>query len=542
MTDAAAPQLIGLDWGTSSLRAFLMRDGQAVETRHADDGIQRLAGGGAAAFERAFVAITGEWLGRWPALPVVACGMVGSAQGWREVPYVATPADAPAIVDHATTLTTAAGTRVLIAPGVLHQPAHGAPDVMRGEETQVIGALQRDAAWSRAACLVMPGTHSKWVQVRDGRIAALATYMSGELFAVLRAHSILGRLMPADAAPADDATPSPGFLRGVAQRRRQQGRAAAHAVFGAHAGADAAAAEGTDRRLPVGPADRQRADRRARAVAAGGAAGAGGRAGAVPPLRPCARCAAAPCPAPRSATPPRTGCGHWRARPAWLTLDPVSTADTPLPSRFDAAMSQLPLVAILRGLRPAAALDIGRALYGAGFRLIEVPLNSPEPLKSIAALRSDLPADALVGAGTVLTAQAVADVHAAGGELIVMPHADAQVIRAAKAAGLLCVPGVATPTEAFAALAAGADALKLFPAELVTPAVLKAMRAVLPAGVRLLPVGGITPGRMRPYLDVGAAGFGLGSALFTPSLDAAAVRANAQAFAAAWRVLTGAGG
>jgi len=232
MEEGAAPQLIGLDWGTSSLRAFLMREGQVLETRQAGDGIQRLAGGDAAAFERAFAAISGDWLGRWPRLPVVACGMVGSAQGWREVPYAKSPADAQAIARQATTLTTASGTHVLIAPGVLHQGAHGAPDVMRGEETQVVGALQRDGAWSRAACLVMPGTHSKWVQVRSGRIEALATHMTGELFALLRTHSILGRLIPADAARPDDAPPSPGFARGVDAARQDHGELL-HTLFSA---------------------------------------------------------------------------------------------------------------------------------------------------------------------------------------------------------------------------------------------------------------------------------------------------------------------
>lgn len=147
---------------------------------------------------------------------------------------------------------------------------------------------------------------------------------------------------------------------------------------------------------------------------------------------------------------------------------------------FDTAFASLPLVAILRGLRPQEAEDIGAALYAAGFRLIEVPLNSPEPFDSIARLARSLPADAVIGAGTVLQVEDVARVRDAGGQLIVMPHADVEVIRAAKAAGMYCVPGVATPTEAFAASKAGADALKLFPAELVTPAIVKAMRAVLP--------------------------------------------------------------
>jgi 2-dehydro-3-deoxyphosphogalactonate aldolase len=208
-----------------------------------------------------------------------------------------------------------------------------------------------------------------------------------------------------------------------------------------------------------------------------------------------------------------------------------------LAQRFDAALARLPLVAILRGLPPADAVAVARSLYDAGFRLVEVPLNSPDPWRSIAAIRQALPRDAIVGAGTVLELESIAALRDAGGELVVMPHADTALIRAAKSAGLLCTPGVATPTEAFAALRAGADALKLFPAELLSPAALKALKAVLPAGTRLLPVGGITPHGMRAYRQAGAAGFGLGSALYAPALDLAAVRANALAFVAAWREL-----
>ena len=208
--------------------------------------------------------------------------------------------------------------------------------------------------------------------------------------------------------------------------------------------------------------------------------------------------------------------------------------------RFAAASARLPLVAILRGLTPNEAVPIAHTLYDAGFRLIEVPLNSPEPLRSIAAIRAALDSDALVGAGTVLSVQAVAQVRAAGGELIVMPHADCTVIRAAKAAGAICLPGIATPTEAFAALEAGADALKLFPAELVTPTVLRALRAVLPAATALYPVGGITPDNMRIYREAGAAGFGLGSALYAPGAPVETVKARALAFYGAWQRLSAA--
>ena len=186
-------------------------------------------------------------------------------------------------------------------------------------------------------------------------------------------------------------------------------------------------------------------------------------------------------------------------------------------------------------MTPAEADAVGAALYEAGIRLIEVPLNSPDPFDSIARLRRALPDDALVGAGTVLQSAQIESLLSAGGELVVMPHADLALIRAAKAARLLCMPGVATPTEAFAALAAGADALKLFPAELLTPPVIKALRAVLPRSTRLLPVGGITPENMAGYVSAGADGFGLGSALYGAGRAADDVGRRAQHFVAAWR-------
>lgn len=208
-----------------------------------------------------------------------------------------------------------------------------------------------------------------------------------------------------------------------------------------------------------------------------------------------------------------------------------------LAERFAAANARLPLVAILRGITTEEAEEIGLGLYACGFRLIEVPLNSPDPFASIATLRRALPDAALVGAGTVLTTAQLGQLRSCGGELAVMPHADSELIRAAKAHGLLCVPGVATPSEAFAALAAGADALKLFPAELVTPQILKAIRVVLPASTRLLPVGGITPETMKPYVDAGAGGFGLGSALYKPGMSCDQVVARARDFVTAWSQL-----
>jgi 2-dehydro-3-deoxyphosphogalactonate aldolase len=207
--------------------------------------------------------------------------------------------------------------------------------------------------------------------------------------------------------------------------------------------------------------------------------------------------------------------------------------------RFAAAMARLPLIAILRGIKPAEAPEVLRALIAEGFLLIEAPLNSPAPYESIRAMRAIAPREVLVGAGTVKTLEEVEAVASAGGELIVMPHADVAVIAAAKARGLIALPGVATPTEAFAALAAGADGLKAFPAEMITPAIVKAWRAVIPASVAIMPVGGITPENMGPYLSAGANGFGLGSALYRPGDSAAQVGAKAAAFVAAWRKVKG---
>lgn len=200
--------------------------------------------------------------------------------------------------------------------------------------------------------------------------------------------------------------------------------------------------------------------------------------------------------------------------------------------KFSSSLQTLPLVAILRGLQPAEALPVGQALVSTGWTLIEVPLNSPQPLESIAVLASAFP-QALVGAGTVLTVEDVRKVQAAGGQLIVSPNFNPAVVHEAARLGLVCLPGVMTASEAFAALEAGATGLKIFPAEMITPAVLKALRAVLPAGAAVLPVGGITPENMRPYFAAGANGFGIGSALYQPGTPAQVVAENAMKFIAA---------
>jgi 2-dehydro-3-deoxyphosphogalactonate aldolase len=195
---------------------------------------------------------------------------------------------------------------------------------------------------------------------------------------------------------------------------------------------------------------------------------------------------------------------------------------------------RLPLVAILRGLEPERAVQVGEVLVEAGFDIIEVPLNSPDPLVSIAALVEALGSRALIGAGTVLTEAEVDALAAIGAQLVVSPNCNPAVIRAAVAQGMVSLPGVLTPTEMFAALDAGANGLKIFPAEMVGTAGVKAVRAVLPPAVPILAVGGITSANMGDYLAAGAAGFGIGGALFTPGKPLDAIAADARSIVAAF--------
>lgn len=209
---------------------------------------------------------------------------------------------------------------------------------------------------------------------------------------------------------------------------------------------------------------------------------------------------------------------------------------------FEQVLAEMPLVAILRGIRPSEAEETAEALVEAGIRCIEVPLNSSDPLDSIRSMAVRLDGRALIGAGTVLDAADVGRVVEAGGRLAVSPDCNPTTIAAAKAAGLIALPGILTPTEAFRALAAGADGLKLFPAEAASPAVLKAMRAVLPPGTAVLPVGGIGPDEIAPYWAAGAAGFGLGSSLYAPGRSVAEIRHRARAMVAAVQVVRRNGG
>lgn len=233
MNNQVRPVLLALDWGTSSLRAFLLgENGQVLETRSTSQGLQSLPVPGVAGFERVFADIAGDWLAAWPQLPVVAGGMVGSAQGWKEAPYVRCPADVGSLAAHAAQVESGLGIPVYIAPGVLLDEPGVAPDVIRGEEIQIAGALAGNQALGSRATMVLPGTHSKWVQVENNRITHFASYMTGEVFAVLSKHSILSRLI-ADAPTAEPAAAEAAFLQGVQAARESMPGDFLHQIFAA---------------------------------------------------------------------------------------------------------------------------------------------------------------------------------------------------------------------------------------------------------------------------------------------------------------------
>ncbi|HYC13849.1 MAG TPA: 2-dehydro-3-deoxy-6-phosphogalactonate aldolase [Stellaceae bacterium] len=198
-------------------------------------------------------------------------------------------------------------------------------------------------------------------------------------------------------------------------------------------------------------------------------------------------------------------------------------------------LERSPLIAILRGVRPEEVSEIGAGLVRAGIAILEVPLNSPDPIASIRRLAAEFGAQALVGAGTVTRVAEVEAVAAAGGRLLVMPHADAAPVVRAKALGMIALPGFFSPTEGFAMIAAGADGLKLFPAEAASPTVLRSLRAVLPREIPVLPVGGIDAAGIAAWREAGAAGFGIGSALYKPGISAEEVERKARSLVAALR-------
>ena len=450
--------------------------------------------------------------------------MIGSRQGWREVAYAPCPAGLAELAHGLAPVTGLGGRVVHLVPGVARAAdPTGFPDVMRGEETQILGASS--AAAGGQHCFVLPGTHSKWAWAEHGRIARFATYMTGEVYACLVQHSILGRLMSGHDADAE------AFEQGLARARASAGDPPGrllHDLFSARTLGLFAAVPPTGLAsylsgLLIGCRDR------------GGPGGHRSGRGDHPRQQ---RAGAALRPGDRLERR-QGGRGRHGCRGARAVRDRAgggnAGGERAMDEQLATAMAALPLVAILRGLRPEEALGIGEALLEAGFRILEVPLNSPEPFESIRLLADAVGNRAVVGAGTVTDMEQVARLREAGGRLVVMPHTDPEVIKAAKAAGMACLPGVATPSEAFAALRAGADGAQTVSGRDAGTDSPQSVAGHPAAGIAVLPVGGITPDNMQPWRAAGAAGFGLGSALYRPGATPGEVGEAAARFVAAWR-------
>jgi 2-dehydro-3-deoxygalactonokinase len=534
-------RLLALDWGTSSLRAHrLAAGGATLETRELARGIAHIvrdSGAGRDGFERAFDDACADWTREFPAVPLIACGMVGSAQGWRETPYLEVPGSLDRLASALTQVRSASGATLHLVPGLIERGR--LPSLMRGEETQIAGALDVAGltASSGAPILIgLPGTHSKWAQVHDREIVHFDTFMTGEVYEALCTHTLLARTMRRSAEWERAA-----FDRGARVARSPEGRAGVlSTIFSTRAlgltGALAPEAQADYLSgLLIGheihaleELDRHALDGAAHILLAGSEA-----------LCERYRRVLAGCGRDAVIARNATERGLWSvACAAGLVEGDRAPRRAREPLRD--ALARSGLMAIVRGIQPGEASEIGAALYGAGLRAIEVPLNSPDPIASVRILRGALPSDCAIGAGTVMTPAQVDEVRGAGGEFVVMPHSDESIIRAARAACLEVAPGAATITEALAALAAGAGMVKMFPAEQLGAGTLAAWRAVLPAGTLVIPVGGITPASLASFVAAGAAGVGLGSALYRPGLAAGEVAARAEAFVAAWRAATGA--
>lgn len=495
-----------------------------LEARHLPRGIAHVVrdanGGASAAFERAFDEACGDWVRANPTAPVLACGMVGSREGWREAPYLEVPVRVDRLASALVTVGCGDAT-IHIVPGLVERGRP--PDVMRGEETQIAGVCDGDGS----ILVGLPGTHSKWAEVRGRAVVHFDTFMTGEVYELLCAHSMLGRTMKRGSGWDLDAfdrgarvarTARAGVLasmfstRSLALVESLPAEAQADYLSGLLIGHELRGLEELDRHAldaeRIVLAGGEELCRRYRRVLAGM-----GR---------------------REVEVAR----HATARGLWSIARAAGLVDDTSGGSLRESLSRCGLVAILRGIQPGEAEAAGAALYAAGLRAVEVPLNSPDPLASIRALRGSLPADCAVGAGTVMSAAQVDDVRAAGGEFIVMPHADPAVIRAAREAGLEVAPGVATAGEAFAAIAAGADLLKMFPASELGAATLAAWRAVLPGEVQVIPVGGVGAADMAKFVAAGAAGFGLGSAVYRPGMPPDEIGSRAAAMVAAWRAVS----
>ena len=571
---------VAVDWGTSSFRCWLVENfsGCVLDSiSDSEGGIMQVGSNG---FEKYLHGHLSRWISN-PSCPkfdtVLACGMIASALGWIEVPYVSAPTTPARVIGGSKAVRTS-NYCIYFVPGVKYSASTDpvkalldAPEVMRGEETQLFGSLKpiqtRNPSWKEAIVL-LPGTHSKWTQLIlpvNADVAPVVgpfrTYMTGEIFSILSKHSILGKTMKKGGTTTENTEAfNAGVRRGLASVKIEgaapcltndlfrirtlalnnslKSTQLSSYLSGLLIGYEVASGLLCYKKIVANPlmtplvvvGKSMLAELYISALEIATA----GLSPRVPIISINGESASLDGLAiihkslQQRAVPLSVG--------NLISISVAVAGPLLLPCKKK-MLTECPIIAILRGIKPEEAVYIYDALVGAGIRIIEVPLNSPEPYESIRRMvrrKREQGHNVIVGAGTVLTPEEVEQVRAVGGELIVSPNTDVATIRAAKAKGLYALPGFITPSEAFAGLGAGADGVKLFPATAMSPQYLKDLNAVIGRGWKhpghplIIPVGGITPTNTKEWPM--AHGFGIGSALYKPGDTAAIVSKKAHAF------------
>eukprot|EP00927_Polykrikos_kofoidii_P007655 TRINITY_DN13149_c0_g1_i1.p1 TRINITY_DN13149_c0_g1~~TRINITY_DN13149_c0_g1_i1.p1 ORF type:complete len:547 (+),score=122.46 TRINITY_DN13149_c0_g1_i1:94-1734(+) len=521
--------LVGVDWSVDNITAYLLdSSGRLLEVldKSRPEKTSNDDGTAANAEELDSLLHTGKSpLWREKDTLVLLCGMAGSRNGWKQLPDVLTPACSRKVVVGASSHQLKDGRQALIVPGVAHQTFEGGvAEKVWGESILSFGAFESEDV---GRLVVVPGRQCKWLRGGATGITSFQTQMSGEVFSMMKLCGVVGEVEESASDHVDAFEAGLGrycsegellkFLASCQQDgRHMKPEALSSYVSGVIIGYELRNACGDGKQIGIPNSttivtnDALCASRYRRAfktlfsievniISIKDAAAAG-------------------------------------MMKIWQEVK-RSQGMVRATETFFKALKECPVVAILRGVKPEEVVGVGKAMVEAGVRIVEVPMNSPEALRSVKLLAEALPPHVAVGAGTVLTPEQAQGVAEAGGTLVISPNADEDVIRRTKELGLISLPGVATPTEAFAALKWGADGLKAFPGEQLPPKVLKAWRAVLPKDCCLLAVGGVTPETMANYWAIGVNGFGIGSNIYSPGDGPEAALEKAKAFVAATNAL-----